>query len=424
MKIILAALTAAALVSSAGADYSVRLKPMEKGAMKKIGFYMPQRLTLVAEKPATLKKLPDGLAVPRYGVLPLAGARGVVFHVVLDEPEGTPAKLLVDSNGNGDLTDDAPAEWSGKPQPGRAGKEYTQYGGTAAVQIGTSASPFSASLGMYRFDPNDPGRSALKDVILYYRDYAATGEVTFGGRTMKAMLSDDAAAGDFRGKALEEGKEDARSGVNLLLDVNGNGKFDSRGESFDVRKPFNIAGTTYEIADMARDGLSFRVVKSTKKVDEVPTPPDHSVGKKIMPFEAKTMDGKTVKFPGDFKGKVVMLDFWATWCGPCMGEVPGLAAAYEKRHPKGFEILGVTLDKENAEDKIKQVTGENKMTWAQVYDGKFWKAAIADRYAINSIPAAFLVDGDTGKILAMGNSLRGDKLEKTLDGELEKKAKN
>jgi thiol-disulfide isomerase/thioredoxin len=423
MKIILVALTAAALGSSASADDSVSLKPMEKGAMRKIGFYMPQRLTLVAEKPATLKKVPDGLTAPRYGVLPLAGALGTAFHVVLDEAEGKPAMLLVDSNGNGDLTDDAPVEWSGKPQPGRSGKAYTMYSGTAAVQIGTSASPFSAGLGMYRFDPSDPGRAALKDVILYYRDYAATGEVSVSGRSMKAMLSDDAAAGDFRGKAIEEGNEGARSGVNLILDVNGNGKFDSRGESFDVRKPFNIAGTTYEIADMARDGLSFRVVKSTKTVDEVPTPPDHAVGKKIMPFEAKTMDGKTVKFPEDFKGKVVMLDFWATWCGPCMGEMPGLAAAYEKRHPKGFEILGVSLDQENADDKIKQVSGQNKMTWSQVYDGKFWKAAIADSYAINSIPAAFLVDGDTGEILAMGGSLRGDQLERTLDGALEKKAK-
>ena len=162
MKIILAALTAAALVSSAGADDSVRLKPMEKGAMRKIGFYMPQRLTLVAEKPATLKKVPDGLAAPRFGVLPLAGAPGTVFHIVLDEPEGKPAKLLVDSNGNGDLTDDAPVEWSGKPQPAASGKAYTMYSGTAAVQIGTSASPFSASLGMYRFDPSDPGRAASR----------------------------------------------------------------------------------------------------------------------------------------------------------------------------------------------------------------------------------------------------------------------
>ena len=90
MKIILAALTTAASSPPSAHDDSVRLKPMEKGGDEKIGFYMPQRLTLVAEKPATLKKVPDGLAAPRYGVLPLAGAPGVVFHVVLDEPEGSP----------------------------------------------------------------------------------------------------------------------------------------------------------------------------------------------------------------------------------------------------------------------------------------------------------------------------------------------
>jgi thiol-disulfide isomerase/thioredoxin len=117
-----------------------------------------------------------------------------------------------------------------------------------------------------------------------------------------------------------------------------------------------------------------------------------------------------------------MLDF-ATWCGPCMGEVPGLAKAYEKFHGQGFEILGVTLDKEKAEEKIKQVTGENKMTWAQVYDGKYWKAEIAYKYGINSIPAAYLVDGDSGEIVASGNALRGETLEGTIEEALAKKRK-
>src|SRR6185436_2710725 len=105
------------------------------------------------------------------------------------------------------------------------------------------------------------------------------------------------------------------SGVNILLDVNGNGRFDRRGESFDVRQPFNIRGTTYQVADMQRDGLSFRIVPSASSVPEIPTPPEHDVGRKITPFEATTMDGKPVRFPADYAGRIVLLDFWATWCG-------------------------------------------------------------------------------------------------------------
>ena len=116
----------------------------------------------------------------------------------------------------------------------------------------------------------------------------------------------------------------------------------------------------------------------------------------------------------DFRGKVVLLNVWATWCGPCKGELPGLVKAYETYHSKGFEIVGISLDQEKQTDNLKKFLVDWKMPWPQIYDGKFWQAELAQLYVVNSIPAAFLVDGDTGKVIASGGSLRGELLELTL----------
>jgi peroxiredoxin len=147
------------------------------------------------------------------------------------------------------------------------------------------------------------------------------------------------------------------------------------------------------------------------------------VGHTAPAFTAQTIDGKTVRFPDDYKGHIVMLDFWATWCGPCMGEVPGLAAAYEKYHPRGFDVLGISLDNPHSTDKINSVLKGNKMLWPEVYDGNGWKAAVAQQYGIQSIPSPILVDGDTGKILATESGLRGDALDPTLEKALSARSK-
>ena len=147
------------------------------------------------------------------------------------------------------------------------------------------------------------------------------------------------------------------------------------------------------------------------------------MGQKVLTFDRKTTDGKAVSFPASYKGKVVMLDFWATWCGPCMGEVPNLARVYEKYHEKGFEVLGISLDQKDALDKVASVTKDKNMTWAQVYDGKFWQADIAQLYAVDSIPRAYLVDGDTGLIIADSSTLRGEALEGTIQKALASKTK-
>ena len=132
------------------------------------------------------------------------------------------------------------------------------------------------------------------------------------------------------------------------------------------------------------------------------------VGATFPQFEAKDLDGKPLS-PANFKGKVLLIDFWATWCGPCVMELPNVIKAYEKHHDKGFEIIGVSLDQD--ETKLKNFIKDKNMTWAQYFDGKGWQNKLAQTYGIQSIPATFLLDG-SGKII--GRDLRGENLEQAL----------
>lgn len=109
------------------------------------------------------------------------------------------------------------------------------------------------------------------------------------------------------------------------------------------------------------------------------------------------------------RGKVVLIDFWASWCGPCRKELPNVKRCYEKYKSKGFEILGVSLDKDR-EDWLDAITKEG-LTWPQVSDLKFWQSEACSIYAVQSIPYTVLVDKD-GKIIA--TDLRGADLDKKL----------
>jgi peroxiredoxin len=125
-------------------------------------------------------------------------------------------------------------------------------------------------------------------------------------------------------------------------------------------------------------------------------------------FSEKDLAGRPLSV-AQFKGKVVLVDFWATWCGPCVEELPNVLAAYEKFHDKGFEIIGISLDE--SESALKGFISKRGMKWPQYFDGQAWESKMAAKYGVTGIPMTLLIGRD-GKIVA--RDLRGDELEAEL----------
>ena len=133
------------------------------------------------------------------------------------------------------------------------------------------------------------------------------------------------------------------------------------------------------------------------------------IGKKAPNFSQADALGKSISLES-FKGKYVLVDFWASWCGPCRQENPNLVRTYQKFKTKNFEILGVSLD--NNKEKWLQAIKDDQLNWPHVSDLKYWKNEVAVQYGVQSIPANFLLDKE-GKIIAKG--LRGQALDNALE---------
>ncbi len=353
-----------------------------------VGYYRPIAVKLSDTPPIKPKAEPKYRAKkPLYGVIELGSGENNRFLVALDEPESGEPKIYIDRKGDGDLAAAGAGNWDRN-----AGLNL--FLDNVAIDVPYPAGKIPYKFNFYRFTKRN------RDFLYFFRNSGREGEVVLDGKHYRVLVLDENADARF---------DDLQNGA-LFIDLNQDGileKSMDSAEFFALNEPFNVHGKVWQVASMSPDGLhiTLRPSKANVPIKFYLTP-----GNPAPTFAGTGLDGKPIDLKAEAgKGKYLLLDFWASWCGPCRGEFPTIRRVHARYQKHGLTIVGVTLDSEK--QRAVEAADQAKLTYSHVFDGLGWKNAVAQLYRVYGIPQTYLLDSQL-KIVARG--LRGPMLEKRL----------
>lgn len=357
-----------------------------------------------ANAPADVIRGPDGDVI-HYGALLFHNSVRFLFAVSLVDGTEPTATFHVDSNQNGDFKDDPESSYAGAGTSGTAAQLYFEI-----PRSDGSTEPFTlwlwTSIG---FDTAFTDESPPE--FNYYAYCHKSG--TFN-------LDTDVGATKITVVAVDENFDGAYQIDEVVVDWNDNRRAETADE-VPLHALRYYLGTLFTLDEI--EPYADAVVFSTESFDSAPAGAldveadlalELIVGNTPQPLEVNDIDGNPMSLD-DYLGKVVLLDFWATWCGPCITELPNVQDTYSQFHDQGFEIIGVSLD--NDIDTLRTFIEEQNMPWPQICDLGGWQGEIAQRYRVQSIPKPILL-GKDGKIVS--SYARGTTLPALVEAEIAK----
>lgn len=317
----------------------------------------------------------------RYTAEPVDGIVSVCV-VRKDESEF----VIVDVNNDEDLTNDPVLPYSVAPASaapeGTAVQKHEYVDVNATVEYCDSSKKTISRKVPLRFSKRSIGDW---QTYAYSIRQVKSGRLSLDGKEYRVVLTDS-------GLDFDAGSE-------LVIDADGNSRLDGGDFSARLYQPFSFEGASYEAAKIDPEG-GYLILE---KVDI----PVVQMGFPAPDFETTTLDSKRFKL-SECRGRFVLIDFWATWCGPCVGETPFLKEAYEQYRKKGLDMVAIAI--QDDPKKVEAYARENKLDWTQICHKS---DEIMKLYQVSAIPAAFLINPE-GVLVSQGAQLSGENLKSTL----------